>query len=150
MLNNFRYKASRDITAILIGSFFALVIFVIIAVMISEKFVILKIFYAVIAILVIIANILSIYINTFNYLTIGIDEITYNTGWLTKKTTLIPANKIRSCSKSSGILQRACNTMDIYITTSGDSAEIYFCNIGNGEEAYRLISMLAKNNENAN
>jgi len=37
----------------------------------------------------------------------------------------------------------------LFDSTAGDAAEIYFCNIENGEEAYRLIPHLAKSNERA-
>ena len=39
--------------------------------------------------------------------------------------------------------------MNISITTTGDSAEIYFWCIDNGDEAYELISQIAKENGNS-
>ena len=70
-------------------------------------------------------------------------------GYFRLYQTCIPANKIRSCTKSSGVLQRICGTMNISITTTGDSAEIYFWCIDNGDEAYELISQIAKENGNS-
>lgn len=94
-------------------------------------------------------TIMEIINHCFSSLSIDKKEIIYNYGWLNKKTTTIPANKIRSCTKSSGVLQRICGTMNISITTTGDSAEIYFWCIDDGDEAYELISQIAKENGNS-
>ena len=146
-MRNFRYKPSLDVATTLIGSFIALIIFVVMRFIIaSDPLKVFSILFAAAAIIFIIFRCLDIYGNTFRRLSIGTNEIIYNTGWLTKKTISIPAHKIRSCSKSSGVLQRACGTMDISVTTSGDSAEICFINIEHGEEAYSLLSRLAQNN----
>ncbi|MGN1301026.1 MAG: PH domain-containing protein [Clostridia bacterium] len=103
--------------------------------------------YIVVEILFIIHDIYNIFCSTFSLLTISRDEITYIRGWLNKKTTTIPSNKIRTCSKRSSILQRACGTMNISITTAGDHSEIIFYDIENGDIAYELICKLAKCNE---
>ena len=145
----FRYKPSLDIITTLIWGIVALAGFVGMSVVMTfilpAYLNILHVIYAIIAVIIILVRFLEIYSYTFRRLSISTNEIIYNTGWLTKHTTSIPANKIRSCSKSSGVLQRACQTMDISVTTSGDSEEICFCNIENGEEAYALLSHLAQN-----
>lgn len=62
-------------------------------------------------------------------LIVGVDEIIFKSGWITKQKRTVPTNKIRTCSKTSGVLQRMCNTMTICITSSGDTAEISFWNL---------------------
>ena len=74
-----------------------------------------------------------------NYLIIYEDRIEYNSGWLFKSTTIITAKKIRSCKKSSGLLQRAFGVGNIIVTTAGDSAEISSDNVIACDEAYLLI-----------
>lgn len=158
MVKTFHYKALRDIISTCIGSFFTLICFLIMNAIFNSGLLdevadaqvgmlLLKWLYIFGAITIITICILSIYTNTFSCLIIKPNEILYQTGWLSKKTTSIPSNKIRSCSKSSGILQRACGTMSISITTAGDSAEIHFNNLENGEAAYQLICQLSRQNE---
>lgn len=148
----FRYTATRDKCAIVIGSVIAAVILVVLCIICNAVGVPLGVItigtiaYIVIELFVIMCNFLSIYGKTFSVLIIRKDEIVSSHGWLTKGTTTIPAHKIRSCHKCSTWLQRKCKTMDIGITTAGDGAEIYFCNIEASEKAYKLISQMAKEN----
>lgn len=148
----FRYNATRDRCGIVIGSVIAAIIFMVLCIISNVAglpmayITIGSIAYIVIALLVIASNLFSIYKKTFNVMTIKKDEIVFCSGWLTKSTTTIPAHKIRSCAKCSTWLQRQCKTMDIAITTAGDGAEIYFCNIEAGERAYKLIAQMAKEN----
>lgn len=161
MANNttrsFSYKASRDIISTLIGSTIAFIgLFVIKAVLARllcdnpdvEKIIALfNWIYVDIVALFIISCWISIYSKTYSHLSIKTREIVYSSGWLSKNTTSIPVHKIRSCSKKSGPLQRACNTMDISITTAGDDAEIRFHNINNGQIAYQMLCKIAMENE---
>ncbi len=94
----------------------------------------------------ILSSAITIFVRTHSKLTINQNEIIYRTGWLTKRTTIIPANKIRTCAKSCGLLQMICETQTVSITTAGDQAEITFANIENGEEAFNFISKLSKAN----
>lgn len=97
-----------------------------------------------IAIPLMLESVISTKLGKYKKLTIKSDEIIYTSGWVTKKTTRIPIDLVKSCTKKIGMLQRICDTMDISITTSGDGPEIYFENITQGEEAYQLIRDLTK------
>lgn len=97
--------------------------------------------------LYILCSVSAIFGRIHSKLTINQNEIIYKTGWLTKCTTTIPANKIRTCKKSCGPLQMICETQTVSITTAGDQAEITFANIENGEEAFKIISQLSKSNQ---
>lgn len=99
------------------------------------------IIFAIIVVWMIINCVLKTYCN---YLILSETEIVYHTGWLNKKTTNIPLNKIRSCSKSSGPLQRAFAVCNISLTTAGDQPEITFCNLKGGDEAYEIIANMIK------
>ena len=147
---HFYYSASHDIIKEIIKVVVALVFFGLMEFLFSlvknEDFKILAVFctwtYIIIALLSIISSILYLYSNTYKCLSIGTNKIVYQSGWITKHTTTIPANKIRTCSKSSTLLQRCCDSMSICITTTGDQSEIYFCDIKNGEKAFLLINNL--------
>lgn len=151
MIKKFYYKASRDI---IVSSIFSIIYFLFISSILNSGLLVDKVLNVEIikllcicsVIFIIVIFILCIYSNTFNCLIIKPNEIIYKTGWISKKTISIPSNKIRSCSKSSGILQRACRTSSISITTAGDSSEIIFYNIENGETAYQMICQLSQNN----
>lgn len=163
--STFYYKALRDIISTVIGIFFAIVVFFIIRYALPPGLCLLDktlsaedndihglinfftVLYLIFVIPWITGCIASIYSNTYRKLFISQDEIVYSHGMFKKTTISIPSNKIRTCSKYSTVLQRVCNTMTISITTAGDSDEIRFENIGNGEEAYRLIRQMAKRNE---
>ncbi len=150
----FYYGATRDLISVAIGTVLTIVGFFIMKTLLSlleegdARIKLIKIVcivsYLIIAIPCIIGCLVSTYIKTYSILVINPNEIVYNYGWMTKKTVTIPACKIRSCSKSIGILQTRCGTMDISITTAGDSSEIHFSNIKNGEVAYQVISQMAK------
>lgn len=100
-------------------------------------------FYVITAIIIIILKIFTIHANTYRVLVIRKDEIVYFSGWLTQTVKVIPIRKITNCFKSSGILQRNfCDSCDIHITASGDTHEICFMNIKNGNKAHMLISKL--------
>ncbi len=148
----FRYKATHDKFDIAIGAVVSTVILIVLNVIcnvtgVPRGFTIIgSIAYVVIELLAVAIGYFNIYRRSFNVLTIRKDEIVYCTGWLSKRTTMIPAHKIRSCGKSCTWLQKTCKTMNIGITTAGDGAEIYFCNIEAGERAYKLISQMAKEN----
>lgn len=155
---SFHYKASRDIISVLINFFFMVVCLFIVKSLLRDYLeddlddskVLVSTFLIVLiatTIIIVIGKVVNIYCSKFSIMTISQDEIIYCCGWLTKTTTTIPSNKIRTCSKSSSVLQRVCGTMDISIKTTGDGSEIYFCNIEDGEEAYQLISQIAKRNE---
>lgn len=163
MANNttksFSYKALRDIIGTAIGSLCAVIGFFAMNTSVSlfrifgedpenvrEAITIVSWIYIGIAACFIVAAILDIISNSFQRLEIKTDEIVYSEGWLSKSTTSIPAHKIRSCTKTSGPLQRACGTMTIKITTAGDDAEIYFANIGDGETAYKTLCEIAMKN----
>ena len=73
----------------------------------------------------------------YNCLILSETEIVYHSGWLNKKKTTIPLNKIRSCSKSSGPFQRAFGVSNISVTTAGD--QITFYSLKGGDEAYEII-----------
>ena len=158
---SFYYKATRDIINTILWMIFAVVLFCIFKKIgnceiqkglekgysMNADRLLLSIFlkiYAGIVLLLIISSFVNIFVRTYRKLIINQNEIIYKTGWLTKQTTIIPANKIRTCSQCCGILQRACGTQDISITTAGDTAEITFGNIANGDEAYKLISQLCR------
>lgn len=147
---SFHYKASRDIILLLIECFlFAVADFVARTQLIVLVEPVGQFLWNVLIgciIVLVVHDITTVYCRTFSLLTISQDEIIYSCGWLTKSTTTIPSNQVRTCSKSSGVLQRACGTMDISIKTAGNNTEIYFINIEKGEEAYQLISQLAKRN----
>ena len=161
MTNNntkkFYYKATRDIISVAIGTILTTIGFFILKALLSlleegdERIKDIKILcictYLIIATPLIVGCLVSTYIKTYSSLIIKQNNIVYNYGWMTKKTVTIPVCKIRSCSKSIGILQRRCGTMDIYITTAGDVSEIKFSNIKNGEEAYKELVQLARANE---
>ena len=164
MANNtrgsFSYKASRDIFGVVIGSLFAAIGFLAMYLILGsfllnffevsdvlEALEIVKWMYIVIAIICIVCDTLYIVSHTFYSMEIKEKEIVYHQGWFSKSTTSIPAHKIRSCTKTSGPLQRFFGTMTIKITTAGDSAEIYFANIGNGEVAYQMLCEMAIRNE---
>lgn len=152
----FYYNASRDILGAFIGGFLFLIIFFLLikplpSVPYSESdmetlLIILKWTYIICMFLWVPFSFLTIFSMRFSSLFIGTDEIVHRKGWLSKQTTSIPACKIRSCSKHSGILQRFCHTMDLSITTAGDSTEIFFSNISDGDRAFQMISDLAKKN----
>ena len=94
----------------------------------------------------IIFQLLEIANRSCSCLIIAQNEVIYKYGWIQKTTTSIPVNKIRVCTKKSGILQRIYNTMNVSITVSGDLTEITFHNIDHGDEAYELISQIAREN----
>lgn len=148
----FHCKASQDIIIALIVLFLGVIGFFVLTSLYEDYASVsyvqcLFILYIVAEIFSVISCISGIFFQFSLHLTINRDEIIFSRGWLNKRTTTIPANKIRSCSKSSGVLQRACGTMDISITTAGDDSEVCVHNIANGEEAYQLISQLAKRND---
>lgn len=158
MTRTFNYKATRDIISTTIGSVLALIGFFIMNAIFNSGILddvsdsqigipICKWLYFFSMLLIITCCVFSIYAHTFTRLVIRPNEIVYRTGWISKKTVSIPSNKIRSCSKSCGILQHACDTMTIAITTAGDSAEIRFCNLENGEEAFQIICEIAQRNQ---
>lgn len=149
---SFYYKASRDIISTLIGSFFTFIGFFIMSAIVNTLHepsltTLCQWTYIGIALIIIIACFFSIYAHTFSCLEIGRWEVVYRSGWISKSVTSIPAYKIRSCTKSSGPLQRICGTMNISITTAGDTSEIHFCNITNGEFAYKMLRYIAMHNE---
>ena len=72
------------------------------------------------------------------------DQIIYKTGWLTKKTTIIPSKKIRSCSIRKSFMQRLCGLGDISVTTAGDTAEIIFASLEDADEACAYIMEIIK------
>ena len=153
-VRSFHYKASRDIIGRLIWTFFACVVILTLQTLANstdgvdrDVYKAFLVFVTIASILFVIYGAVDIYCNTFDCLTVSQDEITYSYGWLTKSTKTIPVNKILSCSKSSDMLQRACGTMSIAVTTECGENSIYFSNIENGDEAYQLISQLAKKQE---
>lgn len=96
------------------------------------------------ACLVVSLEVCAIFIYKHQHLIITNDEIVYEYGFINKKTKVIPISRIRSCNKNCGPIQRRCGSMDLSITTAGDTAEIYFCDIENGEEAFKSIRRLAQ------
>lgn len=159
MTNNtrtFTYKAKRDIISTIIRTAFSLIGFFVMKMLISlidhpDTPKMSRFFgwaYLCIAVLIICICFLDIFTNTFNRLSIGVDEIVYRTGWLFKKTKTIPAHKILDYDTHQGPLQSICNTMDIIITTGGDDPEIEFHNINDGETAYQLISEIVRKSRN--
>ncbi len=160
MTNNtkkFYYKASRDLISGAIGTVLTIVGFFILKALLGlleewdERIRTINTFciciYIIIAVPLVLGYFVSTYIKTYSVLIISKEEIIEKGGWLTKYETNIPAYKIKSCSKSSGVIQRLCNTMDIAITTAGDMAEIKFHNIEKGEEAYNILVQLARANK---
>jgi len=143
----FRYKAMPDIILFLIGCFVAIVIISAVGVFAGG---ITTVGFVIGAIFILGTHLATIFVNSFNRMTVTKDEIIFRTGWATQKTKSVPTSKIRYCSKTSGVFQRLCGTMTIGITASGDAAEITFVNIENGEEAYKLISQLAIRNGTEN
>lgn len=148
----FGYDNATDILKVVIDAIIFIILFVVFHKLIKriEEAELMILLIALAAILgfiflaTIIGRCISIEVNKYKKLTISEAEVTYSYGWLTKKTKTIPISKVRSCSKSSGILQRLCGTMDLGITTAGDVEEIYFCNIEKGEEAYKMISKIIR------
>lgn len=102
----------------------------------SKFKIIMYVFFAILVVRTIINCVLKTHCN---YLILTENEIVYHTGWLTKKTTNIQLNKIRSCSKISGPFQRAFGVSNISVTTAGDQPEITFYSIKGGDEAYEII-----------
>ncbi|MDR0979938.1 MAG: PH domain-containing protein [Candidatus Nomurabacteria bacterium] len=101
--------------------------------------------YSIMAFIGIAISVIAIYARTFSVLLIGQDKIIHKYGWLTKNERVIPAHRIRTCSKHQGVLGRLCDSIDISITTSGDSSEIYFrcINATTGDNAYVQICKMA-------
>ncbi len=98
-----------------------------------------NVYIAIVLVAILLCIIPNIVKTKCNYLIIYEDRIEYNSGWLFKSTTIITAKKIRSCKKSSGLLQRAFGVGNIIVTTAGDNAEISSDNIIGCDEAYILI-----------
>lgn len=159
--NSFYYKARRDIIStilwVIIGVVFFFILKGICNCVIRKELeagynvqadrqllsIVLKMYIGFI-LFYILCSAITIFVRTHSKLTINQNEIIYRTGWLTKRTITIPANKIRTCAKSCGPLQMICETQTVSITTAGDQAEITFANIENGEEAFNRISKLSK------
>ncbi|MBR3614100.1 MAG: PH domain-containing protein [Clostridia bacterium] len=154
---SFSYKPTRDIISLIIGLIWKIIFVVVMnaffLTMVEEMSDVPGIatiaqwgnfFIIALTVSFFVGDLVNIYSQTHTRLIINSNEIVYKTGWLNKSVTTIPAYKIRSCTKRSGWLQRLCGSMNISVTTAGDSDEIYFYNIANGDEAYRLISELAK------
>ena len=103
----FRYTATRDKYAVVIGSVIAAVILVVLCIICNAVGVPLGVItigtiaYIVIELFVIMCNFLSIYGKTFSVLIIRKDEIVSSHGWLTKGTTTIPATSVaRGCNEN--------------------------------------------------
>lgn len=149
---NFTYKPMRDIISTIIRTFFSLIGFFIMQMLINlvdhPDTPLISTWagriYLCIAIVIIGIYLLDIFTNTFNHLSIGVDEIVYRTGWLSQKTMTLSAYQIKSHYTRQGPLQKLCNTMDLLITTAGDSPEIVFHNISNGEIANQMMCELIR------
>ena len=151
---NFKYKPTRDIIgmltsiAVLIFLLAGINVFFMALVAEDPSFATMArwstIIYLVFSVWFALYDLVDIFSKTHNCLTISCDAVVYKKGWLSQTEITIPAHKIRSCSKSISWMQKLCGSMDISITTAGDSDEIYFRNIADGDEAYRMISELAK------
>jgi len=138
----FYYNASPDIVLLIILGFIVIVALFVIWAFIGA----ISLFYVVPACIPIVSFLMNIYAKSSKRMTVTKDEIIFKSGTLTQRTQSVPTSKIRYCSKTSGVIQRLFGTMTIGITASGDSAEITFENIKNGDEAYELISQLAIRN----
>lgn len=151
---NFHYNRKRNLVGLFIGLFFTIPGFFAFRALIGfmsgtatdvQMFTsILEWAYVLFAVLSFIGLLLSMHGKSYQRLSINQSDIVYSSGWLHKDTITIPCHQIKSCSKSSRVLQRACGCMDITITTAGDGPEIVFCNVGNGDRAYDMVNQLTK------
>jgi len=139
----FRYNSLPDIISVIIWGFVVIVAFFIVNAFFGG---IPSLVFVLAACIPIVSFLINIYVKSAIRMTVTKDEIIFRSGTLTQRTQSIPTNKIRYCSKTSGVLQRLFDTMTIGINTAGDSAEITFENIKNGDEAYELISQFARRN----
>ena len=141
----YRYKATPDVLLLFILTFILFTVFFILIASGVETVDLIVPMFGIGSFLVIYLVDICIKSNS-KRITISKDHITFNIGVFTRKTQTIHISQIRSHSKTVGILQGICNTSTICITTSGDAAEIRFKNMGNGDEAYKLITTLTKKN----
>lgn len=149
----YRYKPDRDVAGLIIRNIVIAIIYFILIFILRYIFRTYKIEYGRLIFVLVVGYLIGapigifsviwdIYCNKKQLLQITESEIIYTYGVFHKGLISVPTSKVRSCSLSSGPMQRffACSTLCIY--TAGDVSEICFENIEKGEDARKTIMNL--------